>query len=399
MVVTLRQEKQWRRAETVDGLPLIRVGHIYNRHGVLRIGRLGHIVTDAAMFLTLLRLRHRYDVLHVCQIGTLAAAAALVGKLTHKPVVVSVPTTGPEKKQQEAVLMADLLPLAASELKVDFHEAVAGDIAYLAQRDVGGKMMMNLLKRSDAWYQVLSCRTSSYLTALGFPVERMVYIPNGIDTNLFRPEPQWQPNPALPERQIICVSRLHYAKGIDILLHAWSRMMNAPPEWRTHVKPKLSIVGDGELRPQLERIAAALGIQDSVEFLGLRKDIVELLQRAWGFVLPSRWEGMPNALLEAMACGLPCVATRVSGSEDIVIPGVNALMVEPEEPVQMAQALRLVIENTDLAQRLRQEARATTLREYQIGSIVERCLNLYRCLLSEQDSDREGCVARKKLIW
>lgn len=170
----------------------------------------------------------------------------------------------------------------------------------------------------------------------------MVHIPNGVDTQLFQPNPQRRPDPALPPRQIICVSRLHYAKGIDVLLHAWSRMMQAPAEWRAHLKPQLSIVGEGDVRPQLERIAIALGIQDSVEFLGVRNDIVARLQQAWGFVLPSRWEGMPNALLEAMACGLPCVATRVSGSEDVVKHGVNALMVEPEDPAEMAQALRLL---------------------------------------------------------
>lgn len=383
-IVTLRQEKHWKRTEIVDGLPVVRVGHIFTRHGLLRLGRLGHLATDVAVFLTLLRLRRHYDVLHACQIGTLATVTALVGKVTHTPVVVSIPTTGPSKRQREAVLMADELLLSKNDLTVDFHEAVAGDISYLAQNALGGEVMMNALKHSDAWYQIFSRRSSPYLASLGFPESKMVYIPNGVDTQVFRPDEQRRPDPALPQRQIICVSRLHYAKGIDVLLHAWSRMMRAPAEWRTHLKPQLSIVGDGDIRPQVERIAAALGMQDSVEFLGVRKDIVERLQCAWGFVLPSRWEGMPNALLEAMACGLPCIATRVSGSEDIVNPGVNALMVEPEEPTEMAQALRLLIEDTPLALRLGQEARATMLQEYQLKTIVERCLDLYRTLLSQR---------------
>lgn len=386
-IVTLRHEKHWKQAEVVDGLPITRIGHIYNRQGVLRIGRLGHIATDIAMFLTLLRLRRHYDILHASQIGTLAAVTALVGKLTHTPVVVSVPTTGPEKRLQEAVLMTDELSLTKDELKVDFHEAVAGDISYLTQRDVGGKAMMNILKQSDAWYHILSHRSSPYLTALGFPAHRMVQIPNGIDTHLFHPDPQQHPDPALPLRQIICVSRLHYAKGIDVLLYAWSKMMQAPTEWRTHLQPRLSIVGEGDIRPQLERLTTALNIQDSVEFLGVRKDIVARLQQAWGFVLPSRWEGMPNALLEAMACGLPCVATRVSGSEDIVKPGVNALMVEPEAPAEMAQMLRLIIEDTPLALRLGQAARATVEQEYQIEIVAKRCLDLYQMLLTKQGHD------------
>src|SRR5207248_10097864 len=138
-------------------------------------------------------------------------------------------------------------------------------------------------------------------------------------------------------------------------LHAWAQMMHAPAEWRQHLKPRLRLVGTGDLRLQMERIAAQLGIQDSVEFLGLRTDVIDLLQQAWGFVMPSRWEGMSNALLEAMACGLPCVATRVSGSEDVILDGVNGLLVEPEQPAEMAEALRRIIEDTDFAQQLGQE--------------------------------------------
>jgi glycosyltransferase involved in cell wall biosynthesis len=180
------------------------------------------------------------------------------------------------------------------------------------------------------------------------------------------------------------VARLEYYKGIDVLLHAWSRMMREPATWRAGLNPRLSLVGEGPYRAQLERMVVALGIEDSVEFLGERTNIVDLLQQSWGFVQPSRWEGMPNSLLEAMACGLPCVATRVSGNEDLVSDGVNGLLVESEQPAEMAQALHRVIENTELAQRLGAEARATVVHDYQLTSIVERCLELYHRLLNEE---------------
>jgi glycosyltransferase involved in cell wall biosynthesis len=158
-------------------------------------------------------------------------------------------------------------------------------------------------------------------------------------------------------------------------------MMHGQAEWRAHLKPRLRLVGVGRLEPQMKHIVTELGIQDSVEFLGLRTDVVDLLQQSWGFVLPSRWEGMPNALLEAMACGLPCVATRVSGSEDIISNGVNGLLVEPERPTEMALALRSIIEDTNLAQQLGQKGYATVVRDYQLTTIVEQCLELYRHLL------------------
>jgi len=93
---------------------------------------------------------------------------------------------------------------------------------------------------------------------------------------------------------------------------------------------------------------------------------------------------MPNALLEAMACGLPCIATRVSGSEDIVQDGINGLLIEPEQPEALAQAMRRVIEDSDFAAHLAQEARATILRDYQLSRVVEKCVELYQHALSHE---------------
>jgi glycosyltransferase involved in cell wall biosynthesis len=211
-----------------------------------------------------------------------------------------------------------------------------------------------------------------------------VHIPGSVDTEKFKPSPERGLDPVRLERTMICIARMDYAKGVDVLLHAWGRMMREPADWRAHLQPRLRLVGDGAYRSQMERIASELGIQDSVEFLGLRRDVVDLLQSSWGFVMPSRWEGMPNALLEAMACGLPCVATRVSGSEDAIKDGANGLLVEPEQPAAMAQALQRIIEDTDLAQRMGHEARATVVRDYQLAHIVEQCLELYQRLLTEE---------------
>ncbi len=391
MIVTLRNFREWKRKETLNGLPIVRVGGgIYRRNGWLHIGRLGHIPLDIAMFLTLWRLRYQYDVLHCLQLSPLAAVATLVGKLTHKPVIISIPSTGPGKKQQEAdaTLMADTLT-DTSFLKIDYGDIVVGDIGYLSQSALGGRSIVKLLRKSDASYQILSSRSYAYLTSHGFRADHIVHIPNGIDTDKYRPDPDRRPDPNRAERNILCVARLQYPKGIDVLLHAWGRMMHAPSEWRAYLKPKLCLIGEGPLRPQLERIVQDLGIQDSVEFLGLRKDVIDLLQQSWGFVMPSRWEGMPNALLEAMACGLPSIATRVSGSEDIVLNGVNGILVEPEQPAELAQALRCIIEDTDLAQRLGREGRITVTNEYQLSTVVEKCIKLYRRLL---EKDEEGSV-------
>jgi glycosyltransferase involved in cell wall biosynthesis len=242
--------------------------------------------------------------------------------------------------------------------------------------------MLDFLRKSNAFYRILSTRSHSYLTSHGFRAEQIVHIPGSVNTERYQPAPERRPDPARPERDITCVARLDYAKGVDVLLHAWGRMLREPAEWRAHLKPRLRLVGEGVCRAQMERIVAGLGIQDYVEFLGSRTDVVDLLQQSWGFVMPSRWEGMPNALLEAMACGLPCVATRVSGSEDIISDGVNGLLVTPEQPAEMAQALRRILEDAELAQSLGWAGRATVVRDYQLTTIVEQCLELYRRLLA-----------------
>ena len=253
----------------------------------------------------------------------------------------------------------------------------------MARTAVGGKAMIKFIQKSDVYFQILSSRSHLYLTSHGFKADRIVHISSGVDTQKFRPDPTLRPDPAKPERDIICVARLEYPKGIDVLLHAWSRMMKEPGEWRANLKPRLLIVGTGTLEAQICRIADELQLQESVKFLGLHRNVIQLLQQSWGFVLPSRWEGMPNALIEAMSCGLPCVATRVSGSEDVITDGMNGLLVESEHPAEMAQALRRIVENTEFAQHVGEEGRNTVLRDYQLKRIAEQCVEFYRYILTK----------------
>src|SRR5579859_7741593 len=385
-VLTLQFHKSWTADEILDGLHVLRIGGSFRRDGQLRIGRFGIILINFVLLLKLWRLRHQFDLIHSMQFSTMSATATFICKLMHKPIVISIQSAGPDEKQalrhaqQGVSLMADTLQ-GADYLTVNARNWVAGDLASIQKSIIiGGKQLSAFLKSSHAYYQALSTRSRSYLISNGFRPEQIVIIPNGVDTEKY--QPATRPDPAKPERDIICVARLEYPKGTDVLLHAWGRLMNAPAGWRAELKPRLRIAGGGEFRPQMERIVRELGIQDSVEFLGMRRDVLDLLHQAWGFVLPSRWEGMPNALVEAMACGLPCVATCVSGSEDLITHGVNGLLVPPEEPAEMAQALRCIIEDSVLAEQLAHEARATIVRNYQISSIVERCLRLYRQLLT-----------------
>jgi glycosyltransferase involved in cell wall biosynthesis len=410
-ILTLRHDKRWKPVDSLDGLRVIRVGGLFRRNGRLRVGRLGHFPIDIALLRTLWRLRHSFDIIHVFQISSLAAVAAFVGKLTGIPVIISTQCAAPTSEQnqriaQGATLLADTLT-NADYLQVSMHNVVTDDVTYLPRSALGGGAMLRFLRASDAYFQALSTRSQHYLAEQGFRLDHIVRIPGSVNTEKFRPAPERRPDSMQPERTILCVARLEYSKGIDVLLHAWGHIMHqgamncAPTLAREQdregsplligqIKPCLLLVGEGVLRTQLERMVADLGIGESVKFLGMRTDVVNLLQQAWGFVLPSRWEGMPNALLEAMACGLPCVATNVSGSEDIIVDGVNGLVVPPEQPVEMAHALRRLITDGELAQRLGIEARATVVRDYQLTAIVEQCLELYWHVIRSSSTPAQG---------
>ncbi len=380
LIITLRLQRSWPRTEQLAGLPVLRVGGLYRRNGQLRLGKLGHLFIEIGILRLLWRVRHRYDIIHAFQLTPPSVVAALLGHIIHMPVVVSIQNAGPAENQRARSSSLEGGGIYGLQVALKEDWAIRGsDVTGLPHVMLGGRIFLHLLRRSHAYYQALSTRCHSHLLARGFRAERIITIPGSVDTEKFRASPDL----LRKERIITCVARLEYAKGIDVLLYAWAQVMQASCVWQQDMKPELHLVGDGKFRMQLERMATELGIEDSIKFLGQRGDIVTLLQRSWGFVLPSRWEGMPNALLEAMACGLPCVATRVSGSEDVIINGVNGFLVQPEQPAELALALRRIIESPDVAQQLGNAARITVVRDYQLGTVVEQCVTLYRRLLAD----------------
>jgi glycosyltransferase involved in cell wall biosynthesis len=387
IIVTLRLKRDWKRVEVLGGLPVIRIGGIYKRDGQLRMGKLGQIPIGIGVLLALWQMRHHYDVIHAFQIVPPSVLAALFSSFIKKPIIISAQSAGPDERQLAQLRrLEDGTLINASGWPIDWGKdwAICGsDVALLLYIMLGGPLFLHLLRKSQAFYQALSTRCYSHLVAQGFSSDRIIMIPGSVDTEKFYPVPEKTLEHAAVGPTIMCIARLAYGKGIDVLLHAWAIMMH-DCAWEHELKPNLHLVGVGSFKLQLECMARELGIQDSVQFLGLREDVVFLLQQSWGFVLPSRWEGMPNALLEAMACGLPCVATRVSGSEDIITDGVNGLLVEPERPEEMAHALRHMLEDADFAARLGQEGRKTVVDHYQLTNIVEQCLAAYRYLLKSQ---------------
>ncbi|ABM30066.1 glycosyltransferase family 4 protein [Nitratidesulfovibrio vulgaris] len=237
----------------------------------------------------------------------------------------------------------------------------------------------------------MSCvteRLRRYMTdRMGIAPHRVRLIRNGVDVERFSPHGPVAPLPdgwahaAAPvsadhgdcgDRAVIGnVARFCEAKDHPGLLRAFHDVQS------THPAARLLLVGDGETRPQAEALRDALALGDTVHFAGTRQDVPALLRAMTVFVLSSRHEGMPVAVLEAMACGVPVVTTDVGGIGELVRDGETARIVPPGDPQALADALRWMLDHP--AERMAMRDRALAMVRARCGHdvMVRGYLDLY----------------------
>lgn len=201
---------------------------------------------------------------------------------------------------------------------------------------------------------------------------------NGIDADLLRLRPAaTPPSPITTQHPIlISVGRLTEQKGFGYLLAALRRVIGSHP---VH----LWIIGAGPLEQTLRDQAAALAIDPYVHFLGWRSDVLALLPHADLFVSASLWEGLPTVLLEAMACHVPVIATRVSGSKEIVSDHATGLLVPPQDDAALAAAILWALEHPTQMKQYAQAA-SLSLHRYTFENTVAQFSALYHRLLNVQ---------------
>jgi len=225
---------------------------------------------------------------------------------------------------------------------------------------------LNIERRAARW-----CRTiiavSSFerdvgLTAGIGPPERYRVIANGIDIERFALAPEPVPG------RVILVARFVSQKDHVAAVRAMALLRRTQPD------ATLQFVGDGPLRGDVEQLVDSLGLRDRVSFLGEREDVPELLAQASCCLLATHYEGCSLAVLEAMAAGLPVVATRVGGMAEIVSEGATGLLVDPA-PASIARALDALIADPTLARRMggagRGEARRRLSRERMAAEVQQ----------------------------
>lgn len=223
---------------------------------------------------------------------------------------------------------------------------------------------------------------------------KICVIPNGVDSECYRPAESDQHKKNLRRKlrldegivPVICVANLLPIKGLDVLLAAWRKVCLADRS------AQLLIVGEGTLGESLRAQAEQLRCASRVCFLGRREDVPNLLRAAEIFVLPSRSEGSSNALLEAMATGLPIVATDVGGNRELIRSNRTGWLVPPDDPTRMAEAILNTLFNPSARQRVGAAARAEVLGLFSLQQWIERYRRLYRTLAERNDMVDHGIM-------
>lgn len=209
------------------------------------------------------------------------------------------------------------------------------------------------------------------------PEKKIEVIRNGIDLKRFKYK-----EPDLNKAKIVfgCVGRLEEQKGQKFLVRAFTDVVSKYPQ------AELWLVGNGSLRWQLEKQVARLGLGKNVKFLGLRLNIAELLGEMDIFVLPSLWEGLGISAMEAMACGLPVIASKVDGLKEIINDGEDGILVEAGSARNLGKKLLELADKPYWARTLSHKARLTAETKFGIEQVAKKYEEIYQKTWGEHES-------------
>lgn len=317
----------------IDGVPVYRVIRGIERGPLFGISYL------ATSIGAILRYGRRVDILHAHHLYLDAMASAVIGHWLGTPTLAKAACGG-----------------------------AGGDLSRLRRTGKAAALLWVLRKLDRV--VALSRETENEMRVAGFRAQQVVRIPNGVDLARFFPAPDARERHAT--RTILFLGRLDAQKGVNTLIEAWAAI--APQFPRVIV----AIGGCGPQAEALRALAAEADVADSVRFLGAVPDPENHLRAASVFVLPSFYEGLPNALLEAMATGLPCVATAIGGTMDVMTDGQDGLLVSPGDVRALADALRLVLMDAALATRLGTAARRRAADSFSLETVVAQYEALYQ---------------------
>jgi glycosyltransferase involved in cell wall biosynthesis len=293
-------------------------------------------LTGISLLVALWRERSHVDVVHAHNLSWFGGLAVLMAKLLRKPILAKLPTA----------------------LEWAFRE---------------GSLRLLIFKNCDA-IALLSQDTVEDFRRLGFPDSRIFKITNGVSTRLFSAAPAGTRD-ADTELRVLFVGRLDRDKGLLDLLAIWP---NVVAQARQPVR--LVVCGEGPQEAELRAAVRAMGLEGSVELKGRINDVASELQAASIFVLPSYVEGNSNAVLEAMAAGLPVLSTRVGGTPLLVGSEGADWLVEPRDRPGLEERLLRLVNDRSLRERAGKAMRARIEAHMTIEAVAERYCRAYDAL-------------------
>jgi glycosyltransferase involved in cell wall biosynthesis len=254
-----------------------------------------------------------------------------------------------------------------------------GDVQRLQRKAFGTRRIRTFRQQIDA-FVTISQEIDRELESIGIPATQRQFIPNGIDISRFKPvDPQER-----RERRsqlgfadsptAVFTGRLSAEKRVNLLVAIWPAVRDTVPD------AQLLILGTGPLEAELKRAAGP-----GVYFTGVIDDVVPYLQAADVFVLPSIAEGLSGALLEAMATGLPTIATAVGGAPDVIEHGVNGWLIRPDDHSDLRDSLIHGLSNHLTHSTIGHHARDRITHEYALPATATKLRALYDELLASRE--------------
>ncbi len=356
-VLTRRRTRDLARREQLDGFEVHRVGPT----GFARTGK--YLMLGPALW-QLWRRRNDYDVLYVCGLRVLGFAGILAQALTGKP----------------CVLRAEARGEMSGEFIWKTPEGRTKPLHRLIFRPLVG--LRNLLYRRARHFLSISTPITEEFLACGIPAARIEVIPNGLDLDLFSPaagesRSALRQRLGLPEGLLFAYSgKLNRGKGLELLLRVWA--LYAP----AHPQARLVLIGSGagqhlSCEEELRRFVADRGLEGSVIFTGYVEAVTDYLHASDAFVFPSESEAQGLSVLEALACKIPVIASRIPGIMDMVENGESGTLVEARDEDAWTHALEAFDPDAEATRRQIEAGYATARDRFGIAAICERHLDLF----------------------
>lgn len=353
-IITSLYDKKLKQFETYKNINIVRLPHFLLRKKstnkksipIRLIDKIKFLLQEYSyqieLFNFLIKEISRFDIIHVHQTSWLSILPSFIGRKYYKQVIIKEATLNGFQ-----FLRTLFLPSKLKQIPIKYSNFIG----------VSSMIIENLLQQ-------------------GVPRSKIFLIPNGVKLPSSLPKIKPHSNSL---KKILFVGNFSHGKikGFDILLLAISIVQKSFPDFI------LQVIGNGDPH-EYDNIITQNTLRENIKFLGEQTDVAKYYQSANVFVLPSRSEGMSNSLLEAMSYGVPCVATKVSGVEDIIDNSINGFIVDVEDFQDMAEKILEVLTKPDLEEKFKKMSREKIEKNFSIEAIAKQYYGVYSKLVSNE---------------